>query len=253
MKKTHKLKILSNNKISDSVFELILDAEELSVEGVTPGSFFNISCGNSGATFLRRPISTGDYDGKKLTLFYEVRGKGTQALSETKESFIDILGPLGHGYEYNGEKKAALVGGGIGIFPLLYLARKLSEKGVEIDAFFGFRNIEAIILADRFEKIPNLTLHICTDDGSTGYYGYPHILFGESAKSTEYGQAYSCGPTPLMKSAAETANQNVIPCQISLEERMGCGIGACLVCSCEINGKQAHVCKDGPVFKVEPL
>ena len=184
-------------------------------------------------------------------IVFQVRGKGTEKLSNKHcSNQIDFLGPLGNGFMIKPEyKRVAVVGGGIGTFPLLFLLRKLN---VDYKAsFLGYRNKESIILEDKFKCFSNDTF-ISTEDGSIGFKGFVTEALEEKLNEVKPDIIYCCGPTVMMKRVSEIAKNNKIPCQLSLEQRMGCGIGACLVCACKLKKDNewvyGHVCKDGPVF-----
>lgn len=201
---------------------------------------------------LRRPISICGIDKSKGTLriVFEVRGDGTKELSETQTGeLIDMIAPLGNGFTLNDDiKKVVLIGGGIGTPPMLPLAEIYGEDATVIT---GFRNASAVILQDDFKKTGAKTI-LCTDDGSTGIKGLVTNPLEDILKSEKVDLICACGPTPMLKAITKLADTFNVECQVSLEERMGCGIGACLVCACKINKngeeQMLHVCKNGPVF-----
>lgn len=202
---------------------------------------------------LRRPISICGIDKNKGTLriVFEVRGDGTKELSEVQTGeLIDMIAPLGNGFNLNNDiKNIVLIGGGIGTPPMLPLAQKFGENATVIT---GFRNASAVILQEDFKKTNAKTI-LCTDDGSTGIHGLVTTPLEEVLKSEKVDLICACGPTPMLKAISKMANDFDIECQVSLEERMGCGIGACLVCACKTKNQKGeeqmlHVCKNGPVF-----
>lgn len=201
---------------------------------------------------LRRPISICGIDKSKGTLkiVFEVRGNGTKELSEIQTGeLIDMIAPLGNGFTLNDDiKKVVLIGGGIGTPPMLPLAEIYGEDATVIT---GFRNASAVILQDDFKKTGAKTI-LCTDDGSTGIKGLVINPLEDILKSEKVDLICACGPTPMLKAITKLADTFNVECQVSLEERMGCGIGACLVCACKINKngeeQMLHVCKNGPVF-----
>ncbi|HHW47434.1 MAG TPA: dihydroorotate dehydrogenase electron transfer subunit [Clostridiaceae bacterium] len=223
-------------------------------ENALPGQFVNIRSCEGINTLLRRPISIlrVDRDKGAFDIVFQVRGKGTGMLAMKKAGdTVDIIGPLGKPFFINESfRKIAVVGGGIGIFPLLFLLKEM--QSAEKTVFLGFRNKECIVLSDDFEKACD-SLHIATDDGSAGRKG---LVTGLLEESLDNGQTfdiiYACGPGPMLKKVAYLAKKHNIRCQVSLEQRMGCGIGACLVCACKTkqgdDWDYSHVCKDGPVF-----
>ncbi len=199
---------------------------------------------------LRRPISICEIDKEKGTLriVFEVKGDGTRVIAETMQGGnVDMMGPLGHGFTLTEKTdKAIIVGGGIGVPPLLPLAKHYGKNAVVI---LGFRSADAVILKKDFEQT-GAEVIICTDDGTAGIHGFVTEPLKELASSADI--IMSCGPMPMLRAVSAIAESNNTDCQVSLEERMGCGVGACLVCACKVkkNGSEnfGHVCKDGPVF-----
>lgn len=223
-------------------------------EVATAGQFVHIRV--DGFT-LRRPVSICGIDKEKglLRIVFEIRGEGTEVLSHINEgTLIDILAPLGHGFTLNPDfKKVVLIGGGIGTPPMLPIASYYGEKATVIT---GFRSADAVILQNDFKSTGAETI-LCTDDGSLGIHGFVTQPFEEIINTQSVDAVYACGPMPMLKGIAKMALDKGIYCEISLEERMGCGIGACLVCACKTKKNDeeyfAHVCKEGPVFKAEEV
>jgi dihydroorotate dehydrogenase electron transfer subunit len=215
-----------------------------------PGQFVHILCGEG--SFLRRPLSICDAQGDTLTLVFERKGAGTRYLSERRAGdALDILGPLGNGFELR-EGKYLLVGGGIGVPPLLFAAKRAEGA----DAVLGFRTKDAVILEDEFRAACG-NVAVTTDDGSYGYFGTVAAPLREYLEVGGYAGVLACGPRAMLRAVAEVCAEYNVPCQVSMEERMGCGVGACLVCACETleGGARAmrRVCKDGPVFRAEEV
>lgn len=214
-----------------------------------PGQFVHIRCG--GSQLLRRPISVcscqeGEPD-DLLAIVFEARGEGTKWLAERQVGdALDVLGLLGNGFEIKREGRYLLVGGGIGVPPMRGCAQYTGGKST---AILGFRSKEKAILTDLFEKECARVL-LATDDGTLGYHGFVDALVRqELERDRAYDAVLACGPKPMLKSVAKAAAEFGVPCQVSMEERMGCGVGACLVCACKTaDGRYKHVCKDGPVF-----
>lgn len=206
---------------------------------------------------LRRPVSICGIDREKGTIriVFEVRGDGTAAIARLNEGdLIDMLAPLGHGFTINREySKVVLVGGGIGTPPMLSLAAEYGEKA---EAICGFRNAGAVILQDDFKRFGTKTV-LCTDDGSLGIHGLVTAPLEEIVKGGGVQAVYACGPMPMLKGVAAICRENGVFCEVSLEERMACGVGACLGCACRTlrGGDEyfAHVCKEGPVFNAEEV
>ena len=217
-----------------------------------PGQFVDIRCGHSRT--LRRPVSICDVTGAVLRLVYEVRGSGTAWLAKREPGdSLEILAPLGNGVfpvDDPGEP-VLLVGGGVGAPPLLYAARRFEHA----HAVLGFRSAAQIILQQDFaEACENLL--IATDDGSAGAHGTVAKPMEVLLNKYRFDRVLACGPRPMLKAVAELSRAHSIPCYVSMEERMGCGVGACLVCACKTraadgNEAYSHVCKDGPVFPAE--
>ena len=246
MKTTHICEIISKKEISNGIFDVIVKFPETS----QPGQFVHILCGDG--VLLRRPISICDCGNGWLRFIFAVRGEGTKLLSLKQEGdMLDIMGPLGMGFNVSkkGDGTAILIGGGIGIYPLINLAKAL---GNNVEAILGFRNKDLIVLEDEFNKICDKT-HIATDDGSYGFKGLVTDVLSRQIKLKKVTSIYACGPMPMMKAIKEIALENNITCQLSLEERMGCGIGACAVCVCKAKGEYTKVCQSGPVFDAKEV
>lgn len=240
--------IIRKENPAAEVYDLTLLCPEIAAEAKC-GQFVNIKLEGFP---LRRPISICEIDREKGTLrvIFQIRGKGTRAMSCLNPGeLIDIVAPLGgRGFTLAEGKKVIIIGGGIGNPPMLELAKFYKENAVVIS---GFRNAAAVILQKDFAEAGAKTL-LCTDDGTAGEKGFvTDILKRELAKEIP-DTIFACGPMPMLKGAASIAREKGIQCEVSLEERMGCGVGACLVCACRTvkNGEEffAHVCKDGPVF-----
>jgi len=210
------------------------------------GQFVNIKCGNE--RLLRRPVSICSVENDNIKLVFEVKGKGTKWLSESAPGqFLDVLGPLGSGFSIP-DGNIIVAGGGMGVPPLLFAAE--SAKG-DVTAVLGYRGADRIILKKEFESCCK-NVYITTDDGSFGIKGTVISPLEELLRAGKTGAVLACGPRLMLSAVAAVCRQYDTFCQVSLEERMGCGIGACLVCACEtsINGIQgkSRVCRDGPVF-----
>jgi len=245
-------KLIQKNEIAPNIFDFTVDCPI--APNAQPGQFLHIKCG--GTTYLRRPISICDAYENKLRFIFEVRGGGTRELANVKAGeTIDILGPLGRGFDLElaqGDGDIILVGGGIGTFPLLLLAKSLAAKGRKPLAILGYRTKELVTLTDEFKAVCG-EVKIATDDGSFGVHGFVTDVLAEMIKTAKIAGIYTCGPTPMMKAVATIANDNNIPAQVSMEERMACGIGACVTCTCSVGGSNVRVCKDGPVFNASEV
>ncbi|WP_026507766.1 dihydroorotate dehydrogenase electron transfer subunit [Butyrivibrio sp. MC2013] len=262
MKKKISCRVLSQKMIAKNIYDLKVESE-LAKDAV-PGQFAGIYTGD-GSMLLPRPISICGADKEQgiLRFVYRIQGKGTAFFSGLKEGDrLDILGPLGNGYpiEEAVGKRAVLIGGGIGVPPLLEMAKRLSELDADkapsaIDIVMGYRDSETF-LSDEFKKYGNLI--IATDDGSVGVHGTVTDALKEKAVTD--GVIYACGPMPMLRGLASYAGEHEMKAYISLEEHMACGVGACLGCivkTREVDGhshvKNARICTDGPVFDAEEL
>jgi len=239
--------VCHQKEIAPGIMACRVEQESLA-KAAKPGQFLHIQCGDATSMPLRRPISICNVEGPYLDFMYEIKGRGTEALCHRTNS-LDILGPLGNGFiiDEAAYPHAAVIGGGIGVYPLYYLSRKLTKPSV----YIGFRNRQLVTLEAEFADVAE-NLVVCTDDGSYGIHGYALDSLKEDVKTKQIDIIYACGPKPMLRAVQAFAEASGIPCQLSLEERMGCGIGACLTCSCETHeegsGKYKRVCRNGPVF-----
>ena len=242
--------VSKNIELADNIFCLLLSADDL-ISCAVPGQFVHIRCGDS--NLLRRPISICDARDDLLTVIVETRGEGTKWLAGRRAGDrLDIIGPLGRGFDLSG-KNIILVGGGIGVPPLLFTAR--AHAG-QTTAILGFRNKSGVILREEFENACHTVL-LTTDDGSCGAHGTVTLPLEKLLSAGGYDGVLACGPRAMLKATAMLCALYNVPCQVSMEERMGCGVGACLVCACKTqkDGKEEmrHVCKDGPVFRASEV
>lgn len=252
MKVEQKCGIISRTMLNDAAISLTLEAGDMVRTAFrAPGQFVHIKCGHS--RLLRRPISVcscqaGEGDAPdRLTVVFEVRGEGTAWLAGRREGqSLDVMGLLGNGFPMKREGRYLLVGGGIGVPPMLGCAK---HAGVNNTAILGFRSQANAMLVEEFATCCG-QVRVATDDGSMGHHGFVDALVREELeRNSDYTAVLACGPKPMLRSVAKVAEAFNVPCQVSMEERMGCGVGACLVCACKsADGHQKHVCKDGPVF-----
>jgi len=239
-------KILSQKEIAKDIYELTV-AAELVNEITAPGQFVHVRVSGSWDTPLRRPISISSYDKEKFTMIYRKEGRGTKLLAEIGPGrVIDILGPLGNGFpinEVNVGETALLVGGGIGVPPLYELSNQLVAKGVKVIHVLGFQTESAVFYEKEFLK--NGETYVVTVDGSYGSKGFVTDVM----KRLSFDCIYSCGPTPMLRAIEQGYPDKKV--FLSLEERMGCGIGACFACVCKTTDGSSYrkVCSDGPVFR----
>ena len=233
--------IKSNVKIAENVYKMELFGDVSEIKN--SGQFVNILIDG---LYLRRPISVCDVNENVLTIIYKVVGKGTKILSELSSGKLDILTGLGNGYnlDFDGEN-VLLIGGGVGVPPLYYLAKKLIKKGKKVTAILGFNTQNEVFLKEDFERL-GVTVFITTVDGSQGIKGF----VTDALKNVDYSYFFTCGPEPMLKAIY---NATTTSGQFSFEERMGCGFGACMGCSCKTLYGNKRICKDGPVLVKEEI
>ena len=231
--------------LTGDIVSITVDAGEIA-RSAGPGQFVNLKCGEG--LLLRRPISICDVAGDLLTVVFQVKGEGTRWLAARQAGdVLDVLGPLGHGYEIP-DGRVLVVGGGIGVPPMLYAAKCCHGA----DACVGFRSREQAILLEELGAVCG-EVRVASDDGSIGAHGFVDALVRQALAEKRYDAVFACGPRPMLRSVARAAAEGHTACYVSMEERMGCGIGACLVCACSVGGHHRHVCKDGPVFRAEEV
>ena len=256
MKRYLSCEVLSNDRIASDVFDMVLSAPEMAAEAKA-GQFVNVYLGK-GEHLLPRPISICGLDTEKGTvrMVYRVLGKGTDLMSKAKagDSFM-LMSPLGNGFEIDAaNKRVCVVGGGIGTPPMLELVKEIRRQapGAEVTVVLGFR--DEMFLADEF-KAAGADVHVATDDGSTGFRGNVVALMDEIGKM--YDVVYACGPNVMLKFVGHWAAAHGARCFVSMEERMACGLGACVGCVIKVKTADGivhkKVCKDGPVFDTQEV
>ena len=234
--------ILSNEKIALNIYKMILCGDTSAI--TASGQFVNLKLDGK---FLRRPISICDYDDKTITIIYKVVGTGTEQMCEmsTGEK-IDILVGLGNGYNLDKSgDRPLLLGGGVGVPPMYNLCKKLIEQGKKVSVVLGFNTKEEVFLEEDFKAL-GADVTVTTADGSYGIKGF----VTDAMKEIDYTYFFTCGPMPMFKAIEATA---VTSGQYSFEERMGCGFGACMGCSCKTKYGNKRICKDGPVLEREEI
>ena len=235
-------KIVTNEALTSNVYRMTLEGDTSAI--TAPGQFVNIRLEGK---FLRRPISVCDWEEGKLTLVYKVVGHGTaQMAAMAPGESLDILTGLGNGYDLTltGEHPV-LVGGGVGVPPMFGLAKHLRAMGKEVQVILGFNTKEEIFYEEAFQAL-GCTVYVTTVDGSYGVKGF----VTDAMKDLHYSHFCACGPEPMLKALyAASATSG----QMSFEERMGCGFGACMGCSCKTLTGSKRICKDGPVMKKEEI
>ena len=233
--------IVSNTPLTDSVYKMVLSGDTSAI--TAPGQFVNIQLTGK---FLRRPISVCDYDAQTLTIVYKVVGKGTEQMAAMAAGeTLDILTGLGNGYDLApAGDRPVLLGGGVGVPPLYHLARRLLALGKEVTVVLGFNTASEIFYEKEFQAL-GCKVFVTTVDGSYGKKG-----FVTDALPEDYTYFYTCGPEPMLKAVYRTTNTSG---QMSFEQRMGCGFGACMGCSCKTLTGNKRICKEGPVMRKEEI
>ena len=250
-----KAKIISNQRFSENFWHLEFESGLISKHAVA-GQFVNIRVADALEPLLRRPISIHGVKASRVKIIYAILGKGTQILSARKPGeFLNIIGPLGNGFNYSRlakptEAKNILIAGGMGVAPLVFLAEKLKLSKPLV--LMGARSKKQILCLQEFKAL-SCTVKLATDDGSVGFKGRVTDLLSIVLEQTKPLGLFSCGPHPMLKTVAQIAHENKITAQLSLEEHMACGLGACLGCVVLTKAGYKSVCKDGPVFSGEEL
>ncbi len=233
--------IVKNDKIANDVYCMVLRGDTSDI--TASGQFVNIKLDG---LYLRRPISVCDYNKDTLTLIYKVVGSGTEMMSQMTAGELDILTGLGNGYTIDESHNNVLViGGGVGVPPMYNLSKKLKEAGKNVTAILGFNSASDVFYEKEFSEICD-SVHVTTADGSYGVKGFVTDVLN----NLSYDYFYTCGPEPMLKALYEKTTTSG---QFSFEERMGCGFGACMGCSCKTKYGNKRICKDGPVLVKEEI
>ncbi len=233
--------IKENINIAKNVFRMTLAGD---TEGIIPGQFVNIKLDGY---YLRRPISVCDVpEGGTLVIIYKVVGKGTELMSCMTEGRLDVLTQLGNGYDLSRSgDKPLLIGGGVGVPPLYMLAKKLAEQGKKVSVILGFNTKDEIFYEDEFKAL-GVDVSVATADGSYGVKGF----VTNAMEGMDFSYFYTCGPEPMLRAVCHATD---VSGELSFEERMGCGFGACMGCSCKTLTGYKRICKDGPVMRKEEI
>ena len=233
--------IKENIKLTDTVMKMQLCGDTSAI--TAPGQFVNISLEGK---YLRRPISVCDCEGEVLTIVYKVVGRGTEQMQKMSGGSLDILTGLGNGYDLSKSgDKPLLIGGGVGVPPMYMLAKKLIEQGKKVSVILGFNTKDEIFYEQEFKKL-GAEVTVATADGSYGVKGF----VTDAMADMDYTYFYTCGPEPMLKAVYKMSKTSG---QFSFEERMGCGFGACMGCSCKTVTGYKRICKDGPVLEKEEI
>ena len=252
MKKIQDFKVKEYRWLNETGYLLTLFSDQ-TIEPVFPGNFAEIKGPDAPDVFLRRPISIFDvdYENRLLTFYIKVVGKGTKKLGGLIPGTpVNIIYPLGNSFTVNGEKNVLIIGGGSGIAPFILLGRELQKKNISTSFLFGARSKNEIVLTEEFDKYGRVLA--TTEDGSMGEKGLvtQHPVFSDISG---FDKIYTCGPDPMMKAVAKIAGEHQVDCEVSLENMMACGIGACLCCVTKTTSGNKCVCTDGPVFNSKEL
>ena len=234
--------LVSNQSLAPKLFEMQLWGDTSAI--TAPGQFVEVALPGF---YLRRPISVCDVQGNKLTLIYKAVGRGTEAMAALKRGArLDLLTGLGNGYDLDAcGDRPLLIGGGAGVPPLYLLARRLIAQGRGVTAILGFNRAEEVFYEDEFRRL-GARVFVATADGSRGVRGFAT----DAMEGLEYSHICACGSLPMLRAVHAACETSA---QFSLEERMGCGFGACMGCTIELKSGPKRVCKDGPVFRKEEL
>ena len=241
MKREKSFEIIGNIPLTRDVFEMTLSGD--TGEITRPGQFVNISLPGK---YLRRPISVCDWDDGKLSLVYKVVGEGTELMSGMRSGDkLSILTGLGNGYDISTGDRPLLIGGGVGVPPLYGLAKRLVQAGRSVTVILGFNTASEIFYKDEFEEL-GAKVYVTTVDGSAGIKGFATACMDE----IDYDCYYCCGPKPMLQAVWDAAKTKG---QLSFEERMGCGFGACMGCTCRTKNGNKRICREGPVLESEEI
>jgi len=245
-------KVISCETLTKDFTRIVLEAPEIA-GAARPGQFVHVNCGQGVYSLMRRPISVHDVYADKLVLLFQIKGEGTKWLTGRRPGdLVDLMGPLGHGFSLPQKGPALLVAGGIGVAPLCFLAKEIQKKQVPLTVLFGARDQESLCLLADIEKT-GAKIKVATEDGSAGRRGLVTQLLEEAFHEAKPEIIYCCGPELMLKAVVTFSGNMGIETQVSLEERMACGIGACRGCVAIIkrNGISGYenVCSSGPVFR----
>lgn len=244
--KAYSVEVKSMKAIAIDVYEMALEFGREDVGAFKPGQFVNLSIEGF---YLRRPISICDIRDGQLILVFKILGQGTAVLAKLEAGAkVDLLAPLGNGFDIQASNKPVLIGGGVGVPPLYYLAKALQNHGMNPVVALGFQSKDDVFYEEEFKQL-GLDVYITTVDGSYGEEGLVTSLFDKVIPEIDY--IYSCGPIPMLRAIHQL---NLAAGQYSFEERMGCGFGACMGCSWPVRGGgYKRVCKEGPIFYAEEI
>ena len=245
-------KIVKNERLSDSYSLFVLEPINGELPEMQPGQFVQVEVPNSKSTYLRRPISINyvDYANNQLWLLVRKAGEGTSSLMKLAESdVVNLMLPLGNGFTIFPGETMLLIGGGVGVAPLLYLGKKAKEAGANVKFLLGARTENDLLELEQFEAVGDV--FVSTENGGKGEKGF--VTQHSVLNSGSFSRIACCGPMPMMKAVAKIAKEKSIECEVSLENVMACGLGACLCCVEDTVEGNVCVCKEGPVFNIKRL
>ena len=245
-------KIVKNERLSDSYSLFVLEPINGELPEMQPGQFVQVEVPNSKSTYLRRPISINyvDYANNQLWLLVRKAGEGTSSLMKLAESdVVNLMLPLGNGFTIFPGETMLLIGGGVGVAPLLYLGKKAKEAGANVKFLLGARTENDLLKLEQFEAVGDV--FVSTENGGKGEKGF--VTQHSVLNSGSFSRIACCGPMPMMKAVAKIAKDKSIECEVSLENVMACGLGACLCCVEDTVEGNVCVCKEGPVFNIKRL
>ena len=245
-------KIVKNERLSDSYSLFVLEPINGELPEMQPGQFVQVEVPNSKSTYLRRPISINyvDYANNQLWLLVRKAGEGTSSLMKLAENdVVNLMLPLGNGFTIFPGETMLLIGGGVGVAPLLYLGKKAKEAGANVKFLLGARTENDLLELEKFETVGDV--FVSTENGGKGEKGF--VTQHSVLNSGSFSRIACCGPMPMMKAVAKIAKDKSIECEVSLENVMACGLGACLCCVEDTVEGNVCVCKEGPVFNIKRL
>lgn len=244
-----RVRVVSNERLTEGVGLVTLEAP-LCARAVRPGQFVHLRVASGASEILRRPFSVHRADGTRIEILYQVLGAGTLRLADKQpgDESMDLIGPLGHGFEMDeGIAHALLVTGGLGAAPMGMLASELAERGVAVVVAMGAPTASRLVARSLFERVAR-QVRVATDDGSDGHQGQVTELSERFLEEMDFDVVYTCGPEAMQRIVARQASAVDVPCQVSLERLMACGVGACLSCVVTTTSGPRRACVDGPVF-----
>lgn len=261
MKKEFQCEVLYQECLRENCYRMVLKTDDDVIKSARPGQFVHLKINKVGGPLLRRPFSIHQVDRKNntISLLYAVVGQGTQIMAaDLPGKTVDVLGPLGTGFPVlkSHQHHVILIGGGMGVAPLLFAATKLVDEGKQVTVIMGFPSKDETVLKCDFQQL-GIDVLLATDDGSVGFFGFPTDLLEKRLLENGADAVFACGPHAMLKSVADVCSKTGVDAWVSMEERMACGIGACLGCVVQLTeqagGSYQKACVDGPVFKASEV